>query len=68
MDALEYIKMKKDICLDNEDDGIIICIGCIFNEDNNNECEEFEHCTYLEFNYPEKAIKIVEDYINRKKE
>ena len=68
MDALEYIKTRKDICNDNEDNGFISCKNCIFNCNDiviNNDIRGTP-CEFLEINYPEIAVEIVENYIKER--
>ena len=68
MDALEYIKTRKDICFNNEYKGIISCKDCIFNCNDivtNNDIRGTP-CEFLETNYPEIAVEIVEEYIKER--
>lgn len=69
MDALEYIKTRKDICFNNEYKGFISCRDCIFNCNEtviNNDIRGTP-CEFLETNYPEIAVEIVEKYIEERK-
>ena len=68
MDALEYIKTRKDICFNNEDNGIISCKNCIFNCNENvvNNDIRGTPCEFLETNNPEIAVEIVEKYIKER--
>ena len=56
MTALEYLTVRKEICLSNEKNGLIYCETCAFN------C----NCDFLEINYPDKAIEVVKKYIETK--
>lgn len=74
MTALEYLTVRKEICHNNEKNGLIYCETCAFNcndvyYDYRNACDFLENaCDFLEINYPDKAIEVVKKYINNKNE
>ena len=58
MTALEYLTVRKEICYNNEKNGLIYCKTCAFN------CNDVYYdyrnaCDFLEINYPDKAIEVV---------
>lgn len=72
MTALEYLTVRKEICYNNEKNGLIYCKTCAFNcndvyYDYRNACDFLENaCDFLEINYPDKAIEVVKKYIETK--